>query len=59
MPIAYVSRAFTKVEQYKSVIEQELTAIHWALKYFKHGTKLLVKSDHRPLTYLFSMKNPS
>lgn len=61
-PIAYASRTFTKGERNKSVIERELAAIHWALQYFKpyiYGTKFLIKTDHRPLTYLFSMKNPS
>lgn len=62
MPIAFASRAFTKGEQNKPVIEQELLAIHWALNYFKpylYGKKFLVRSDHRPLVYLFAMKNPS
>ena len=62
MPIAYASKAFTKGESNKSVIEQELTAIHWAITYFKpyvYGKRFLVKSDHRPLSYLFSLKNPS
>ena len=62
MPISFASRAFTKGESNKAVIEQELAAIHWAIEYFKpyiYGRKCLVKSDHRPLTYLFAMKNPS
>lgn len=62
MPIAYASRSFTKGESNKSVIEQELAAIHWAIKYFRpylYGTKFLVQSDHRPLTYLFNMKDPN
>lgn len=62
LPVAYASRAFTKGESNKSVIEQELAAVHWAICHFRpyvYGKKFLVKSDHRPLTYLFSMKNPS
>ena len=62
LPVSYASRTFTKGEQNKSVIERELAAIHWAITYFKiyvYGTKFLVRTDHRPLTYLFSMKNPS
>ena len=62
LPVAFASRSFTKGESNKSVIEQELTAIHWAINYFKpyiFGKKFLVKSDHKPLTYLFSLKNPS
>ena len=62
LPVAYASKTFTKGESNKSTIEQELTAIHWAITYFRpyiYGTHFLVKTDHRPLTYLFSMKNPS
>lgn len=62
LPIAYASKAFTKGESNKSTIEQELTAIHWAITHFRpylYGRKFLVKTDHRPLVYLFSMRNPS
>lgn len=62
LPISYASRTFTKGESNKSTIEQELTAIHWAIQYFRpyvYGRKFVVKSDHRPLSYLFSLKNPS
>lgn len=62
LPISFASRSFTQGESNKSVIEQELTAIHWAINFFKpyvYGKKFLVKSDHKPLTYLFSLKNPS
>lgn len=61
-PIAFASKAFTKGESHKSTIEQELTAIHWAVSYFRpylYGRKFVIKTDHRPLIYLFSMKNPS
>lgn len=62
LPIAYASRAFTKGELNKSTIEKELAAIHWAILHFQpyvYGRKFTVKSDHKPLVYLFSMKNPS
>lgn len=62
LPIAYASKSFTKGEINKSTIEKELTAIHWAIKYFKpylYGRKFIVKSDHRALIYLFSLKDPS
>lgn len=62
LPIAYASRMFTKGESHKPTILKELTAIHWAIKYFRcylYGQKFLVKTDHRPLVYLFSMKDPS
>lgn len=62
MPIAFASKAFTKGESNKSTIEQELIAIHWAIMHFRpylYGRRFIVKTDHRPLVYLFSMKNPS
>lgn len=62
LPVAFASRAFTKGESHKSPIEKELAAIHWALQHFKpylYGLKFKVKSDHRPLVYLFSMRNPT
>lgn len=62
LPIAFASKTFTPGEKNKSTIEKELAAIHWAITYFKpyvYGRKFIVKSDHRPLAYLFGMKNPS
>lgn len=61
LPIAFASRAFTKGEINKSTIEKELAAIHGGIKYFRpylYGQNFLVKSDHNPLVYLFSMKDP-
>lgn len=61
-PIAFASKAFTKGESNKSTPEQELLAIHWAITHFRpylYGRKFYVKTDHRPLIHLFSMKNPS
>lgn len=60
--MAYASKAFTKGELSKATIEKELTAIHFAIKYFKlniYGNHFTVKSDHKPLTYHFSMKDPT
>lgn len=62
MPVAFASRKFLPGEKNKSVIERELAAICWALNYFKpylYGNHFLVKTDHRPLVYLFGMKNPT
>lgn len=62
LPVAFASKTFTQGESNKSTIEQELIAIHWAILHFRpyiYGKRFLVKSDHRPLSYLFSMKNPS
>lgn len=62
LPIEYASKTFTKGEKSKSIIEKELTAIHWAINHFKpylYGRKFVIKTDHRPLVYLFGMKNPT
>lgn len=62
LPIAFASKAFTRGESNKSTIEQELIAIHWAIMHYRpylYGRKFLIKTDHKPLVYLFSMKNPS
>jgi len=62
LPVAYASRSFTKGESSKNTTEQELAAIHWGINPFRpyiYGRHFTVKTDHRPLTYLFSMTNPS
>ena len=51
MPIATHPEHLQKGGINKYIIEQELIAIH--------GRKFLARSDHRPLMYLFSMKNPT
>lgn len=61
-PIAFASKAFTKGEANKSTIEKELTAIHWAVKHFRpyvYGYRFTIRTDHKPLIYIFSLKNPS
>lgn len=62
LPIAFASKGFTPGERNKSTILKELTAIHWAMNYFKpylYGRKFVVRTDHRPLVFLFNMKNPT
>lgn len=62
LPIAYASKRFTKGESNKPTIEQELIAIHFGIKHFRpyvYGSQFIVKSDHRPLVYLFGLKDPS
>lgn len=61
-PIYFASKSFTKGEQNKSTIEQELIAIHWAIKQFRpyiYQKEFTVRSDHKPLVYLFGLKDPS
>lgn len=60
LPVAYFSRAFQKGERNKATIEKELLAIYHGITFFKpyiYGTKFTVNSDHKPLTFLFTMKN--
>lgn len=61
LPISFASRSFTKGESNKAPIEQELIAVHWAIKHFRpyiFNLKFLVRSDHKPLIYLYSLKDP-
>lgn len=61
-PIAYASKTSAKGESYNPIIEKELIAIHWAIEYFRpylYGRRFKVRTDHRPLVYLFGMKKPT
>jgi hypothetical protein len=62
LPVSYFSKNFSKGESNKTTIEQELLAIYFAIKHFRpyiYGTRFIVRSDHRPLVHLFSLKDPS
>lgn len=59
-PIAYASRTLNDTELKYSTIEKEMLAIIWATKYFRpylFGRKFKILSDHRPLQWLFAMKD--
>lgn len=61
-PITFISKTFKKGEINKPIIEKELIAIHFAinvLRPYLYGTEFTVFSDHKPLLYLYKMKNPS
>lgn len=62
MPITYISRSFKAGEKNKPPIEKELLAVHFAvtqLRPYIYGRHFTVKSDHKPLAYLYNLKNPS
>lgn len=61
-PICYASRTLNGAEQNYSTIEKELLAIVWSTKYFRpylFGRRFIIETDHRPLTWLFSIKEPN
>lgn len=62
LPITFISRTFKQGDKNKPIIEKELLAIHFAitqLRPYIYGRKFTVRSDHKPLIYLYSLKNPS
>jgi hypothetical protein len=60
-PIAY-ARTLNQAEQNYSTIEKELTAIVCACRYFRPyllGRNFTIVTDHKPLTWMFNVKDPS
>ncbi|CAC5358979.1 Retrovirus-related Pol polyprotein from transposon 297,Retrovirus-related Pol polyprotein from transposon 412 [Mytilus coruscus] len=61
-PIGYASRQLRKHELNYAVIEKEALAIVWAVDHFcqyLYGHKFTVITDHNPLRWLMTVKNPS
>ena len=62
LPICFASRILQKAELNYSTIEKELLAIIYAVKQFRpyiYGRKFTLVTDHRPLVWLYKLKDPN
>jgi hypothetical protein len=62
LPIAFASRTFNKAERNYSTTDLEMAAIVWAVKQFRPyvlGRHFTIVTNHKPLKWVFSVKDPS
>ena len=62
LPISYASRTLTNPEKNYYTTEKELLAIVWNCKQYRpylYGRKFTIVTDHKPLTWVFNVKDPS
>lgn len=58
----YISRTLNEHEIHYSTVEKECLAVVWATKVFRpylYGQKFTIITDHRPLQWLFNLKEPN
>ncbi|XP_022818470.1 uncharacterized protein K02A2.6-like [Spodoptera litura] len=58
-PVAYASRSLTQAERGYSQIDREALAIVFGIRKFHqylYGRKFILRTDHKPLTYIFGNK---
>lgn len=59
-PITFISKTLSSTEENYATNEKEMLAIVWALhslRNFIYGQKIIIYTDHQPLTYAISPKN--
>lgn len=59
-PLGFFSKKFSTAQKNYSTYDRELQAIYSGLKFFHQlveGRKLVIKTDHKPLTYAFVQKS--
>lgn len=61
-PVSYASRQLNKAEKNYCTTERECLALLWGIKHFRcylYGTDFTVYTDHQPLKWLMSVKEPN
>lgn len=61
LPIQFISRTLNRAEKNYHTTEQECLGIVWAVKQFRpyvYGRNFIIRTDHRPLQWLFNVKDP-